>query len=130
VKKQFWKTHPELPFIGCHIDGGIGYNDQTDTLAAIIEVKCPKPKNHYKNVKEAFQYHEEYIDQCQGNAAIWGAKEIHFVSFDDRFPEKSQLSIHKFPVDLEWQDVFLKRAKLFWDNYYLPEFEQMQKSFY
>jgi len=122
VNKQLWKTDSQLPFLGCHTDGVVGFE------TGVIEVKCPNQMNHYLNLKSASQYHTEYKDQCQGVAMIWGAKWLDFISFDDRFEQDSQLFVERFDVDLEWQQTFRDRARLFWDSIYTPKFEEVQKT--
>jgi hypothetical protein len=122
INRQLWKTDDVLPFLGCHVDGVVGEQQ------GIIEVKCPNQKNHYLNLNNAAQYHSDYLEQCQGSAMIWGAKWIDFISFDDRYPEHSQLAVHRFEADQAWQDLFRKRAKLFWESIYEPKFKQVQET--
>ena len=91
-------VHPEFAWAKGHVDGKVG-ND------GIIEVKCPyNPSNHVDNVLFASQYEKQYKAQIQGYLWITGRKWSDFISYDPRFPENLQLSVHRFERDDEFID--------------------------
>lgn len=100
-------SHPSLAYVGGTPDGLVG-------LDGIIEVKCPhNPIHHARNRATAEQYHELYKPQCQGYLWITGRNWVDFVSFDPRYPEKLQLSIHRFERDQDYIDVLASRVRGF-----------------
>lgn len=112
TNKQEWAADAILPYLGCHPDGKAG------NIA--IEVKCPNNKNHHDNLDFNQQYHDDYLDQCQGVAMILGCTKIHFISYNETFPEPLDLHVYEVEADTEWQALFRKRAELFWNELVLP----------
>lgn len=106
VRPEFIPHH-SLAYVGGTPDGLVG----TD---GIIEVKCPhNPIYHARNRANAEQYHEQYKAQCQGYLWITDRKWVDFVSFDPRYPEPLQLSVHRFERDQDYIDLLEKRVQDF-----------------
>lgn len=85
--------HPTIEGFGCSPDGIVG--------EGLIEIKCPNSATHW----EYFKYNrppQKYVIQMQAQMAVTGAKWCDFVSFDPRFPERSQLLIVNIPRDNEF----------------------------
>lgn len=93
-------------YFGGTPDGLFGEN-------GLIEVKCPKCKTHFFNVKniktqeDLKKHYPEYYWQIQGNLLATERNEAFFISYDDRFSEDSNippiiyLKIHRNEEDLE-----------------------------
>lgn len=80
--------------IGASLDGDL--ND----FETVVSFKCPKSANHmtYARLSDG-EVPKDYEGQIQHELLITGAKEYHFVSFDDRFKgraEPLQLVIRKY----------------------------------
>jgi predicted phage-related endonuclease len=80
--------------IGCSLDGDI------DDFHTLVSFKCPKSANHMEYARLADgEVPKDYAGQIMHELLITGAKEYHFVSFDDRFTgraEHLQLVVRKF----------------------------------
>ena len=100
-------NHPDIVFVGGTPDGLVGSD-------GIIEIKCPhNPVHHARNRATAEQYHDKYKAQCQGYLWITGRKWVDFVSFDPRYPEHLQLSVHRFERDEDYIALLEKRVRGF-----------------
>jgi len=98
-------------YFGGTPDGLFGTDD-------LIEVKCPKSKNHLSNMLELTDVesfkkkHPQYYWQIQGNLLSTGRKCGWFVSFDDRFLEENeQIFILEIPRDEEDLSKLKRRLK-------------------
>ncbi len=99
--------HPELKNVGGTPDRLVGSD-------GVVEIKCPhNPVNHAKNRATAEQYHDKYKAQCQGYLWLTGRKWVDFVSYDPRYPEELQLSVHRFERDEEYITLLESRVKGF-----------------
>lgn len=95
VDRVGFVQHDELP-IGYSPDGVIGDFD------GLLELKCPRSANHWKNLR-AGTVPSEYLPQLTHGLYCTGAAFIDFGSFDPRFPE----SLRLFVVRLKREDVDL-----------------------
>ena len=82
VRRTGFIQHLGLP-IGCSLDG-----DAND-LHIIQELKSPKSATHVRYIREG-KLPADYQWQCAHNLWVSCAKELHFVSFDDRLPDGLQ----------------------------------------
>jgi hypothetical protein len=71
---------------GCSLDGHLGDFD------VLVSFKCPKKATHLKNLRSR-TIPSEYVPQMLHEMFVTGAREYHFVSFDDRFPESLRTSL-------------------------------------
>jgi predicted phage-related endonuclease len=83
--------HPDFNFICGHVDRFVDDD-------GILEVKCPKLHNHYKNFKSNLQL-KLYSDQIQGYLDITGRKWIDFVSYSPFMPDGLKLKIVRVERD-------------------------------
>ena len=81
--------HPTIEWFGCSPDGLVGKD-------GLMEIKCPSSATHWEYYK-AKEPPKKYFIQMQAQMAVTGAKWCDFVSFDPRFPERSQLLIVNIP---------------------------------
>ena len=86
--------HPTIQEFGCSPDGLVGAD-------GLLEIKCPSSATHWEYFK-AKEPPKKYFIQMQAQMAVTGAKWCDFVSFDPRFPERSQLLIVNVPRDAEF----------------------------
>lgn len=68
---------------GCSLDGHLGDFD------VVVSIKCPKKATHFKYLREQ-GVPADYVPQMLHELFVTGAKEYHFLSFDDRFPDRLQ----------------------------------------
>ena len=61
-----------------------------DDFAEIVEIKCPKTATHIGYL-DSGALPTAYVAQVTHNLWVSGARRCHFISFDDRLPEKLQL---------------------------------------
>ncbi len=73
VRRTGFILHHELP-IGVSLDGDL------DNLTGLVEVKCPRPANHWANL-EAGIVPPDYIPQLVHGHLVTGAAYTDFVSF-------------------------------------------------
>ncbi len=83
--------HPTIEWFGCSPDGLVGKD-------GLMEIKCPSSATHWEYYK-AKEPPKKYFIQMQAQMAVTGSKWCDFVSFDPRFPERSQLLIVNIPRD-------------------------------
>ena len=86
--------HPSIEWFGCSPDGLVNKD-------GLIEIKCPSSAMHWEYFK-AKKPPNKYVIQMQAQMSCTGAKWCDFVSFDPRFPERSQLLIVSVPRDDEF----------------------------
>jgi putative phage-type endonuclease len=86
--------HSTIQEFGCSPDGLVGAD-------GLLEIKCPSSATHWEYFK-AKEPPKKYFIQMQAQMAVTKAKWCDFVSFDPRFPERSQLLIVNVPRDAEF----------------------------
>ena len=111
-------VHPNYDFITGEPDGLIGES-------GIIEVKCPNSNNHFKNLLYGAQI-DDYKYQIQGYLWLTDRFWCDFVSYDPRFPDKYQLSIHRIEQDGEIISELEARCVDFWNELVLPLMEKVR----
>ena len=84
-------VHPLHPFITGEPDGLVSDSGG-------VEIKCPNPANHMKNLLR-FEQLPEYIYQIQGYMWLTDRDWWDFASFDPRFPEPLQLAVKRIDRD-------------------------------
>lgn len=83
VLPSSFTVSPELDYVGGTCDGLVGAD-------GMVEVKCPKTKNHFANIWRR-RFVKVYMYQVQGYMWIYGRAWCDLISFDPRVPEKYQL---------------------------------------
>jgi hypothetical protein len=83
--------HPTIRDSGASPDGLVG-ND------GLIEIKCPKTKNHLKAL-ESDAIHKKYLMQMQWQMACTGRSWCDFVSYDPRAPKGRRLYVKRVKAD-------------------------------
>lgn len=107
VARPEFIPHPSIAHVGGTPDGLVG-------STGVVEIKCPyNPIYHARNRATAEQYHDQYKAQCQGYLWITNREWVDFVSFDPRYPENLQLSVHRFERDQEYIDLLASRVQGF-----------------
>lgn len=93
----------------------------------LIEVKCPKPKTHFFNIKnlkteqDLKKHYPEYYWQIQGNLLATNRTGAYFISYDDRFLEpKHQILILK--IERNNEDIKKLEKRLQMAENYKKEF--------
>lgn len=83
----------------------------------LIEVKCPKSKTHFfnlknlKNAEDLKKHYAEYYWQIQGNFLATGRATAYFISYDDRFKDENlQMLILK--IDRNDEDIEKLKTRL------------------
>lgn len=89
IQRSGFLSHDTLA-VGCSLDGHVG------DYAGILEVKCPKATTHLAYL-EAEIVPPEYLPQIVHNLWVSGAAWCDFLSFDDRFPERLQTHLVRYP---------------------------------
>lgn len=85
---------------GCSLDGKV-----VDAgMKGILEIKCPKSKNHYAYILAGVAP-TEYVPQMVHNMWITGADFCDFMSFDPRMPKELQ----EFHIRLMRDEAAIKR---------------------
>ena len=93
VDQVAFVDHPTIAGFGCSPDGLVG--------EGLIEIKCPNSATHWEYFKSK-EPPKKYFIQMQAQMAVTDAKWCDFVSFDPRFPERSQLLIVNVLKDYEF----------------------------
>lgn len=93
VDQVAFVDHPSIAGFGCSPDGLV------DDFG-LVEIKCPNSKTHWETVKSG-EPKREYIIQMQTQMACTQRDWCDFVSFDPRFPERSQLFVTRIERDNE-----------------------------
>ncbi|HWB15931.1 MAG TPA: YqaJ viral recombinase family protein [Vicinamibacterales bacterium] len=96
---------PDL-MAGCSPDGYVG---DFDTL---VSLKCPKTATHIGYLR-AGTMPSDYVPQMLHELWITGAREYHFLSFDDRLPERLQTCLIRVPRDEQAVQDYADQAKRF-----------------
>ena len=113
------QVHPVYEYISGECDGLVGKD-------GMIEVKCPKEINHFKNLLDGAQI-EQYKWQIQGYMWIYGRDWCDFVSYHPNFPDHLQLSVNRVVRDDEMIEELSARCVAFWEELVLPLKEQMEQ---
>lgn len=103
-------------FIYTSIGGIVFFTDDENTFGGtpdiiignkIVEIKCPKSITHLRNLRlkdwiEFRNEYQNYYDQIQLNIHLTNSESAYFVSYDDRFNDKSlHLKVIEVPKDKE-----------------------------
>ena len=84
-------------WLSCTPDGLIGED-------GMIEVKCPYAiKNHRATLIDPSKFIADNYDQCQFQMMLSGRQWNDLVSYDPRFIEPLDISIHRIEADPVWQ---------------------------
>lgn len=95
----------------------------------LIEVKCPKSKTHFFNIKnlknseDLKKHYPEYYWQIQGNFLATGRNKGYFISYDDRFTDEN-LQILILEISRNDEDIEKLTTRLLMANGYKKEFLQ------
>jgi hypothetical protein len=110
--------HPKYEYISGEPDGLVGED-------GILEIKCPNPTNHFKNLLNGEQI-SQYMYQIQGYLWLTDRQWCDFCSFRPDYPEKYRLSVNRVVRDQEMIDTLEERCVLFWNELVLPKLEQVR----
>ena len=111
-------THPKYEYISGEPDGLVG-ND------GLIEVKCPNPTNHFKNLLSGEQI-SQYMYQIQGYMWLTERQWCDFVSFRPDYPEKYRISINRVVRDQDMIDKLEERCVIFWNDIVQPKVKEVE----
>ncbi len=111
--------HPKYEYISGEPDGLVGED-------GIIEVKCPNPTNHFKNLLNGEQI-AHYMYQIQGYLWLTDRGWCDFVSFRPDYPEKYRISINRVVRDQAIIDTLEERCVMFWNDLVLPKLEKVKQ---
>lgn len=104
VEETGFIAHTDLP-VGCSLDGHV--ND----FAGIVEIKAPRPANHFEAVK-AKTVPDKYLPQIAHALWITGASWADFVSYCPQFPDGGRLVIVRVlreAIDLKAHESAVKK---------------------
>lgn len=93
VEQVSFVDHPTIVGSGASPDGLVGE-------LALVEIKCPQPAKHIKNLTGA-KIDRAYLLQMQWQMECTGRKWCDFVSFCPMLPGEMQLHIARVKFDLE-----------------------------
>ena len=110
--------HPKYEYISGEPDGLVGED-------GILEIKCPNPTNHFKNLLNGEQI-SQYMYQIQGYLWLTDRQWCDFCSFRPDYPEKYRLSVNRVVRDQDMIDTLEERCVLFWNELVLPKLEQVR----
>jgi hypothetical protein len=96
---------PDL-MAGCSPDGYLG------DFETLVSLKCPKTATHIGYLR-AGTMPSDYVPQMLHELWITGAREYHFLSFDDRLPERLQTCLIRVPRDEQAVQDYADQAKQF-----------------
>ena len=91
VDQVAFVDHPTIAWFGCSPDGLVGSE-------GLVEIKCPNSKTHWETFKTK-TVPGKYVIQMQTQMACTMRNWCDFVSFDPRFPERSQLFVTRVQRD-------------------------------
>jgi predicted phage-related endonuclease len=91
VDQVAFVDHPTIKNFGCSPDGLI----DTD---GIVEIKNPNSSTHWATIK-ANEIPNKYYIQMMAQLSCTGRKWNDYVSFDSRFPDRSQLFVKRLHRD-------------------------------
>jgi putative phage-type endonuclease len=91
VDQVAFVDHPTIKGFGCSPDGLI----DTD---GIVEIKNPNSSTHWATIK-ANEIPNKYYIQMMAQLSCTGRKWNDYVSFDSRFPDRSQLFVKRLHRD-------------------------------
>jgi hypothetical protein len=105
-ERTFYRDVTEAGFLylpnlmtGCSLDGHVTDGGRQ----GILEIKCPKSKNHYTYLL-AKKVPSEYLRQITHNLWITGAAFCDFMSFDPRMPEE----LREFHIRVERDESLIR----------------------
>lgn len=99
VRQVGFIPHPILEMSGASPDGLIDAADK-DGLGGLVEIKCPQPAKHIKNLMGG-SIDKSYALQMQWQMACTGRHWCDFVSFNPTFPDHLRLHIQRVDSDAE-----------------------------
>jgi len=111
-------THPKYEYISGEPDGLVG-ND------GLIEVKCPNPTNHFKNLLSGEQI-SQYMYQIQGYMWLTERQWCDFISFRPDYPEKYRISINRVVRDQDMINELEERCVIFWNDIVQPKVKEVE----
>lgn len=91
VEEVGFVAHPTIEGTGASPDGLVGD-------AGLVEIKCPQPAKHIKNLTGG-KIDRNYLLQMQWQMICTGRDWCDFVSFNPNFPTEMQLSIERVDRD-------------------------------
>lgn len=112
-------VHPKYDYISGEPDGLVGGD-------GIIEIKCPNPSNHFKNLLNGEQI-ALYEYQIQGYLWLTDRKWCDFVSFRPDYPQKYKISINRVVRDQKTIDTLEERCVQFWNDLVQPKLNQVKQ---
>ena len=128
VEVPTFRTHPELPFVGCSPDGchpmlGEGQKakhrkrrERSRSVVGMIglEMKCPwKQDIHARTLVSGMP--PEHKPQVQGQMWVCGYVAVDFVSFDPRRTDGRELVVYRQYSDDAYLIVLADAVLKFWD---------------
>ena len=112
-------VHPEYEYISGEPDGLVSDD-------GIIEIKCPNPSNHFKNLLNGEQI-SQYMYQIQGYMWLTDRQWCDFVSFRPDYPTKYRISINRVVRDQDIIDSLEERCVMFWNDLVQPKLKQVKQ---
>ena len=112
-------VHPEYEYISGEPDGLVSDD-------GIIEIKCPNPSNHFKNLLNGEQI-SQYMYQIQGYMWLTDREWCDFVSFRPDYPTKYRISINRVVRDQDIIDSLEERCVMFWNDLVQPKLKQVKQ---
>lgn len=86
VRPAAFVEHLSIEFFGATPDGFVVFGDD----AGLVEFKCPATPKHLGWLMDRV-IPDEHKAQMLAQCACTGARQVHFVSYDPRVPEKQQM---------------------------------------
>jgi hypothetical protein len=96
---------PEL-MAGCSLDGHLG------DYETLVSIKCPKTATHIGYLRAGVMP-ASYVPQMLHELWITGAREYHFLSFDDRLPDALRTFFVRVPRNEDAVQEYADKAKVF-----------------
>jgi hypothetical protein len=105
VETTGFLAHSDL-MAGCSLDGHLGDFD------VLVSLKCPKTSTHVGYLRAGVMP-PAYVPQMLHELWITGAREYHFLSYDDRLPEPLRTFLVRVPRDERAVSEYADQAKQF-----------------
>mgnify|MGYP001555597741 CR=1 FL=1 len=96
---------PDL-MAGCSLDGHLG------DYQTLVSIKCPKTATHIGYLRAGVMP-ASYVPQMLHELWITGAREYHFLSFDDRLPDALRTFFVRVPRNEDAVQDYADKAKVF-----------------
>jgi hypothetical protein len=96
---------PDL-MAGCSLDGHLG------DYQTLVSIKCPKTATHIGYLRAGVMP-ASYVPQMLHELWITGAREYHFLSFDDRLPDALRTFFVRVPRNEDAVQEYADKAKQF-----------------